>query len=223
MSASAAASVSVVLVHGGFVDGSGWQGVCSAGCRRSARSASSSARFSLRWQPHSWPCCVTRRYHTRSELTRLSRTCDSSHRILVNQICRTLREAITPRPAASFRGCDFRRVLQVVEEQANHLRSGLVTDATEARVADADVTLANLRSHRSRDICTRQKGTRGRSMPRALSSERCHSRHPRDRCFGPIETRLSCRRGSPPDSRPCSPDSLPTASGARNSSCSAPA
>ena len=27
MSASAAASVSVVLVHGGFVDGSGWQGV----------------------------------------------------------------------------------------------------------------------------------------------------------------------------------------------------
>jgi hypothetical protein len=27
MSASTAASVSVVLVHGGFVDGSGWQGV----------------------------------------------------------------------------------------------------------------------------------------------------------------------------------------------------
>lgn len=30
MSASTAASVSVVLVHGGFVDGSGWQGVYSS-------------------------------------------------------------------------------------------------------------------------------------------------------------------------------------------------
>ena len=41
MSASTAASVSVVLVHGGFVDGSGWQGVYNSLRKMATASASS--------------------------------------------------------------------------------------------------------------------------------------------------------------------------------------
>ena len=41
------------------------------------------------------------------------------------QVCRTLGEAITPRPAAEFRRRQFRGVLKVLDEQANHVRSNL--------------------------------------------------------------------------------------------------
>ena len=46
MSASTAASVSVVLVHGGFVDGSGWQGVYNILQQQGTASASSRIRRS---------------------------------------------------------------------------------------------------------------------------------------------------------------------------------